>query len=549
MATISNIAQARVIHFPWKKESVFGDDSKSWQELLNDYKTYLAKEKKEDFNENELSSAGAVDLSDYITDITYTKNLGASAGGFSITLANDRDWRKDIRVGTWIAVYMTQDGDLYSDKDNDLISSLKTIRPKLRFFGYVERVAMQGVQDDAKGAVDATFTITGRDFGIVYEQTDLWFSKLTDAQIIFTTIASSKLRPDASGEIRSVKELLEIIHTIIFSPTDYTNDFTAVRRFILSTLQWLMPNTLVEALGLELKYANEPYFGNIKNLLNFEETSCTGPLVNPLESLHGKAWDQLKAKSIESLHELFAELDDTGHPKLTYRPIPWRIVDNPVTASLFKNESKGLIYNLPKVELDTDNLISFDLGRDDHNRYNIFLTVTEHESAEALSFLNNEFPRSIPNSVKRHGARVSYNQIDALLNALPNGNKKEKPDTTLLLKYNKLMREYWEIAPNLDSGSIVMVAKNSLKLGKTLYLDNSVKFLGQKLYYIEGYTDSFTVDIEKGAAEWIQTVNVTRGMPYINESSFKIGLDFSAEEQTYTGFGDFTSINKKRGSK
>lgn len=536
--TISLVPQCRVIHFPWEKKSLLGDDTDTQNELFENYKN---KKLDPNFTSEEipldtLVASDAVDISDSIMEVVFTKMQDAAAGSFSITLAANKDWRKEIKVGTWLLIYMSQEGDLVSNG----IDALKSKSSKLRCMGYVERVSVSSQTGTEKGEIIPTFTITGSDFGTIFEQTSLWFSNYSIDRFFFITVLQDALKNSDVDNFKTVDELLKIMFNVILAPIQLGEKVELARKQILGTLQWALPPKLLELLRLELSLSNEPYFGNIKDVLNFEKSVCTQTIYDPLSSLSGDAWSQLKSKSIEPFHELFAELDDNGKPQLIFRPIPWRLFDNPETSELFLNDSKGIIFNLPRVVVNNYDLISFDVGRDDHSRYNLFITDVQTANTEAsssIAFLNNEFPKSIPSSVKRHGVRLSQNTVDALFQITAN-EQKEVANPKLLLAFNKLMQEYWEIAHELDSGTINIIGNNLTRVGKTLELTPDIKFLGNKIYYIEGYVDTFTIDSGTGAGSWTQSVTVTRGID--SRQSTQI------IEDTYSGFGDFTPSAVKR---
>jgi hypothetical protein len=53
--------------------------------------------------------------------------------------------------------------------------------------------------------------------------------------------------------------------------------------------------------------------------------------------------------------------------------------------------------------------------------------------------------------------------------------------------------------------------KNDVKLGKVFVTDDTFKGISNMVFYIEGYTDNFSVNAD-GTCTWTQSINVTRGI-------------------------------------
>ena len=275
--------------------------------------------------------------------------------------------------------------------------------------------------------------------------------------------------------------------------------------------------------------------------MRFIPTKANYPVENPLSQLTGNAWQKLKSLSIEPFHELFPETDEDGHPRLTFRPIPW--VLNPFNTSIGQLLSKDILFgNLPRVEIPAIDIIDFDLGEDNHNRYNLFLTVVASSKwtvQDSIGTLTNTdprtgFPRIQQNSIRRHGLRMMYNEINSLIQF-----GQEKVDEALLQSYNNLILEYWNEAVFLESGTLQLLGNNGVKLGKVLKLEKGAPYNSNKLFYIEGYEDHFSIDSE-GVGMWTQSVMVTRG---IEEQDLLPTGSVTRRDESYENSGDFTEDN------
>jgi len=324
----------------------------------------------------------------------------------------------------------------------------------------------------------------------------------------------------------------------MFSPADIIKTKAGTNKSLtVASLQWILPAPMLTALGLTFR-RGVPFYGNINNLFSFEPTSCNYPIENPMSALNGVAWDQLKTYSIEVLHELFVETDDFGHPKIIFRPIPWRLRNNAKTDRVFINSTKGLFKNLPRVVLDLVNLIEFDFGADNHSRYNVFYLVpnsTKQTAESGVQALLDQdqvsgFPRMKQASIKRHGLRLFFQEVNALIHV-----GVEKVDKDLVQAYNEVILDYWDNAEYYESGSATIIGDNRIKLGKVLELPEESPSNGSKLFYIEGYEDTFIVN-PNAANSWTQELSLTRGIEKsVLDTKF---LNEPKEPNNYVG--DFT---------
>lgn len=457
----------------------------------------------------DISDSDPIDVSKYLTEVSFTKNIGDPAGTFDVTLPNDRDWKQVLQRGSWGLIYMSQDGDLAIPKGGDVpdLALLQAQKKKLRGIVFIERVAVSGQMSEAEGTYDAEFHVTGRDFGIVYLENEIWYNQLY-AEGKFQEAISGQLR--SQGE-RGVPALLEILHKGFFSPQDLGLPLEGDSLLQSVPLQWNMPAKLFAALGINSKDGRS-FYGSISDVLNFSESQCSYPVENPMSLINGKAWERLKAYSIEPFHELFAETDENGHPKLTFRYMPWKVTKGRDLGTL--NSLVLSLIDVPRVLCKALDLVAFDLGEDTHSRYNYFLTVidtglyTKESSTADLQDTSPEtgFPRIQKNSIRRYGLRLMYSTVNALIQL-----GSEKVDQDALRAHNELMLEYWNNSVFMESGTVTMIGSNDVKVGKVLEIEAGAPYNGGKIFYIEGYTDTFVVETDR-AGIWTQKLTLTRGI-------------------------------------
>lgn len=513
---VKNInSQCQIVVFPW----------------LNDVIS-------ENFSEADLIATKApLDISKDIRDVAFSKNLAEPAGTFQITLPNNKDWKEIIRPGSWCLIYMSQNGGLAIPKGNApvSISSLKSQKNKLRGICYIERVAPKGSVGGELGEFDVDFVISGRDFGVVYEETEIWHNlvfferNLVDAATTFLNSAS----------IKTVDKVVETIHGLFYSPEDFLKKDLKDKSLTKVSLQWLLPSAMLTALDIRLK-RNSPFFGNIEGLLKFTPSKASYPVEDPLSLVTGNAWQRIKELSLEQFHELFTETDEEGHPRLVFRPIPW--VLDPSNKDLGKLLTPSILFkNVARVPVSAIDILEFDIGEDNHNRYNLFFTTVKTSLFTVqdgiASMIDTDprtgFPRIQQNSIRRHGLRLMYNEINSMIQF-----GQEKVDENLLKAYNHLMFEYWNNAVFYESGTMDIIGNNDIKLGKVLQVGKDAPYNANKLFYIEGYEDRFVVD-DNGVGLWTQSLILTRG---IDESDLRDGR-VESRDTRYDDAGEFTEDN------
>jgi hypothetical protein len=437
---------------------------------------------------------------------------------------------------------------------------LTQVSDKLRGLLLIQRISVQSSLGN-DGEPDIRYIVTGKDLGVCMEETDLWFNFLFQEESKFRTVVE-----DSSGlqQIRQLHSFMDKCFTIFFKPEDiFKNGNLAPNDFQSTLQQWLLPKQMLKDAGIAVD--GDSYFGHIKAIKEFHPTLFQNVMTNPFAGLEGTAWEKLKTISQPEYHELFLELDDNGRPKLVFRPIPWAIdkskypnigsyvtnyidlantnalspafqqVGNLLNAASSAisdplNAAKGGLSNIldfsrqDYVQVDSGDIFSFDLGPDFHNRYNHFLVTANNEGPKQSTLvysslqsdkLADQLPFKNINSIKRHGLRKRHFSIAAFLSdnnaPLQGGPLTDTPQRTFLKEANEVMKDYWGFAEDFSSGSFNIIGLNDIKIGKVLVTDDSVDGASNMVFYIESYTDSFSLTAE-GTGVWQQNLGVSRGV-------------------------------------
>lgn len=383
------------------------------------------------------------------------------------------------------------------------------------------------------GATTETFTITGRDFGKVWEQTPIWFSPFAND---FVTQAVSTQIFDGVPEIYGSPGA---------APITFLRDF--MEKFSsLGGVNWAPPlgipglteTTFTGNVNFCEKFVGEGssiYFQN-KPMRN--QYNANG--MNP----QGMAWQLAREYSDPMFTEMYVDLlPPTGpyspeiglgmsmpsyYSKMTVvlRDKPfYTLPTSTVPLPLIPYWEKVPIHNVTRQEITTD-----DVGRSGFERYNaIFVAPKLHQEAMASHALYVMAPLMDKESVKRHGLR----RLDIQSNVVPDPTNRLDwggPDISKLADYQRnLMRDWYCMNPYFLSGTIsIGHARPDIKIGNRLRIPgridaNPLKTEGEENYYIENVTQNWQ------AGQGLKTsVGVTRGWVG-TDTEYKVALTLVAK--------------------
>ena len=488
--------------------------------------------------DSELAKTSALDVSSQILECSFSKTKGQPAGTFHFSLSNSPgygsgDWKDLIKRGSWCLIYMSNAGDLQMTSrvgSPDPSAKKREEAKKLRCIGFIDRVAVRA-QLNEKAGFDVTYEISGRDFGVVYEDTSIWHNVFKFDQIMLESLAASQLNITGATTIDAA---MSLIHDLFFNPKAIPGSKPNDEGSLTSiALQWLMPRKMLQDLGVQVD--STPYWGETPGIKNFSETDAQVAIEKPTDYLSGNAWDQLKKLSVPQFHELFTETTDSGTPQLIFRPIPFAI-----SKKNYPSIGKKIQFykDLPAVTVDSLDVIDFSLGEDNHSRYNSFLATVSTSLIgveDNISLLDGSgFPKHVQDSVKRYGFRPMHVTVDSIVKNAERSNGRGNPQ--ILREFNWLLYDYWNNVVFSESGEAQIFGQNAVKLGKCLKFSSSTPYVSGKRYYIEGYTDSYSMD-ERGAMVWTQSIMLTHGF---EERDLKTGTNFGDRSVQFNHEGEFT---------
>lgn len=467
-------------------------------------------------------------------------------------------------------------------------SEIDGYKRKRRVLGVISRVGIRS-STSADGAVEISYVVSGRDYGTIYDETTLWFNA-NNAERQSFEVAINAISKNLE---RNLSALLDKWHDIFLAPhlIQGLDSVTNIKSFFPE--QWIMPSKLISDLNLSLDPRGKGCFGDIVGLKEFSATLFESPDPNPLAGLEGECWSRLKNLSQPGFHELFTELSDNGAPKIYFRPVPWALdksrypnlgnamllykelasgqdVQPPfptgtVLSSLVSVGAKALSSAVGigssgdqrlnhTVSITAKEVENFDVGPDYHSRYNFFLidvsksgqdqsnsfTTIQSALAPALAAL---YPLRDENDIKRHGFKPMIFNVNNFQISNKNLFKESlfpnDPSSEFIFECNEMMRDFHANAEDLYSGSLTMAGRPDVKIGKVIVTDKSFSAIDDMVFYIEGYTDSFTINGD-GTTSWMQTINITRGI----QKTALVGGNTKDRQPTKTE--TFHSFNKSQ---
>jgi len=477
-----------------------------------------------------------------ILKYNYSKSLGEPSGTFSISLLPTRNWKKLIRNGDWLVLYMQKNG--------------KEV-PKILNVDRVARIK----EVDENGTVTVTFIVSGRDYGKVLEKTNIYYNPFLGTAIYRGIVILTK-----EGILRGtptflVKKFLDIY---LGNSIDSKVAESAEKADIAELNQWFIPQELKWELGISSKThkraklrgdvdtsdisINEavgvewPSFYDILNVDYLQETDGA-KTYDDSSNIQGILWNLLKEASNEQVNELFLEhktVNGITEPALIMRSIPFTEPSHKFKAkNNIGNDILIKMIDLDRIVVEDKEIWSEDLGETDHVKFNFFLlsSTAGSFSNELLSiayqFGEIKYPRLNAASIQRNGTLLRTDSTDFAFEATVDN----KDDFIESLKaFNERLYYWWKDAHKFESGVMEIDGNPYMEVGKALEARYSS---GETyLYYIEGYTHTWDFP------NIMQTsLQLTRGRRLIGSVGQSYIEDANDNDKKFTGQ---TYIDRKK---
>lgn len=423
------------------------------------------------------------DRSNAITKVQTRKTMGKAAGTFTIEL-------KPPEFGT-----LPKLRDILVDDD---WVDITFTRHSKRFH------VMRGLIDDVfrtvsvggEGATVETYTIVGRDFGKIFEQTQIWFN-----YIIGEGLAAG-LRVFQSVNIS--RPLNETVEGFLLG---FLREIQATGRSI-----WRLPTSMPNGGG-------EGFLDVVKFLdTHFGTVAGSDPnriaINSSLMDVNGAGlWRIAQEWSDPMFAELFTDIWSSAQGGRPPRPEEELTTTDTVMAIVlrdrpFPTSTDGLASNwfdLPLYIVPRQAIVSSNLGKTGRERFTVYQVSPQIVQELGVSHMELVRPLIEEDAAEIHGAR----NIQVATRYAPNievGDKKESDFLFMASDLRERFREWHALNPYFHSGSVQLgMGRPDIRIGGRLRIPS------------EGEEEEFTAYVEQVNQDWVfqrglrTATNVTRG--------------------------------------
>jgi len=469
-------------------------------------------------------------IEEAIDSINIGKSLRSVSANFSITLFPTQNWRRILRAGDWIIIY------LYADGETKKFKNEKQDTKNIVLIGNIDRVARVKEKDEETDKTLLRYRINGRNFGKVFETTDLWFDPYTTQTKSLDVVTRTAGLPITGSPEVLVQKLMDIF----LGPGGRTKLGNTK-----PLEQWVIPKDLARLFSSSQAKKRASVYDIISN--QGIQTGLPGykarQMIAPGQG--GNLWEAMKRGSNQLINELYCEeiRDSSGFvkPTIVLKPRPYNTLyfnsqfgGDKHLKSYLKGAYKTL-QDLAKenyVEINPAEVLYEDLGMDDHSRFNMFWLETRNttnDSINTYAHVNKSgdgigLPLIVRESIQRYGLRKFDGVLDFCY--ANNTGKTYNADTNIYKAFLVQLYDFYYANHLYEQGTIETTGVLEAELGKCLLL-KSEDGGDPKIYYIEGYEHNF-----KYPATWTTKFTVTRGQFLSSWEKTFIDLDSDDWGQT-----------------
>lgn len=481
-------------------------------------------------SQGNLRTRKVLEVKSDIVKCTLNRNKGMSSGTFSMTLkrrnkqlSSENDYVKLVHPGDWVMLYMKKSGKVSLGKTDS--------KSGLKFLGIVESVQYVETDNPDKAAPELVYSISGRDFGKVFEN-ELFFNPTVNNETIKTLLGVNFLA-DSKSSLRGDNRAI----AAGFTPDSVVKNLVSFylggkfASLNANNQVWYVPQLLAQTFRPTEKIKSEVSFVDILNtdkigLHNYDTNRrLTGvgslPGATILKSLPatGTVWSVLQFVQNAALNEMYTELsqDANGNlqPTLVMRQMPFSnhvshevspfaanarsVSDGGNKTAIIDNiasNQKTYFTQLPQLVINSSNIKRKAVGKNDHERVN-HVIVTPKIDSEVYDFLYATL-YNVP-SVQRYGLRSLQTQTSYILDP-------KQGVSSYLERCTYLLADWFFLAHHLFNGTILISGVDEhVEVGSNVYISDI-----QQLYHIEGYTHSYEV-LQDGRIIYETELRVSRG--------------------------------------
>lgn len=526
----SRTSSVTIYYYHWDKENFGTSTNVQTPEQLADN---ISKSKK-------CSLVGK--LTGEIESCSVSKNIEQPSASFNFTLFPTKNWKQEISPGDWLVIYFHSSLEPMKERPTDTKNMV--------LIGNVDRIARVIQKDQETDITTLRYQVSGRNFGKVFEQTDIWYDPYTIQQATLdVALRTAGLEIVGNPSTQTGK----VLDVFLGKGAQFADGKTS------SLNQWFLPEALSKLLGSS--------GGTNFNSILKREIQSNLPGYKPRNMLtpnsNGSLWDMLKRSCNDLLNMLYLEevryADGTVKPTLVLKPRPFQTPsfenttrkysqygkDDAVLRKALKGGYKTLQRHSDEsyVEVLQSEVIYENLGRDDHARINMlwFNTTLNYEyilspssnMGNADSIANPTFSRP---SIMRHGLRRLDSVLEFCHSEIEGGGGAQN-NSELFKAFAGQLYDMNYANHLYEQGTIECTGVLEAELGKALIVTGK-SGSSKKVYFIEGYEHKWQFP-----NMWTTVFTVSKGQWKTNTGNIFIDIsedDFGSPDDNL----DFTYIAK-----
>lgn len=459
------------------------------------------------------------DIVSDVSAININKNINNPSATFSISLLPTKNWKGKISPGDWLAIFLYS--SYGANKKNNETKNLVLL-------GNVDRITKNAARDEDTDKLTVRYNVTGRNFGKVFENTDIWYDPYQiQKDVIDVILRQAGLRIQGNPS-----ELVNAILDIFLGPGYVVDGINKVAKESTEPLkQWKIPSEIVSFIGSSgslVLGASEGYV--FYDILNREiEEDLPGQKIRGTITPgdHGNVWGYLERNYNNLVNELFLEeirsQDGNVIPTITLRPKPLQTIffENQFvnTAEGFKplielNGKYKTLHDHSKenfVEISQSEILYENIGKGDEGKVNfIYLHSGYKDVYRSTSSQDIGNPFVNRNFIHRDGLRALEQNLDFIV---PEREARGKIEIDLFKGFLTQIYDLHFVNHIYENGTIECTGVLEAELGKALVIPSTDDSEDKKMYYIEGYQHAWQYP-----STWRTTFEVSHGQ-FQNESN------------------------------
>lgn len=480
-------------------------------------------------------------IEEEITSMRISKSVSQASGTFDLRLMPSQNWKQSIAPGDWVMLYIHSSHGL-----KDYFEKNQQDSKNLVMLGNVDRIARSLEKDQETDKVMNRYVVSGRGFGKVFEDTDMWFDPHS---VQSDTLNKVALTTAGFQLVGSPDSMTKALIDIFLGPGA---DIPSLKARIPDFQNWQIPARLAQVFNKKSK----PYPKFYDILTQEIDSNLPGYKVRQMLTLNsnGSLHDVMERSTNGLINQLIYEevRDNNGNvfPTVILKPRPFNTPFFESHFGKYENEKKKAFAAIKNkyttmqqlgrknyVEISQAEVKYENIGRDDHSRFNLFYLSTSLNTENSLAY-NANFNRKLgianpllaKASIQRHGLKRFEQTLEFCYTQAIDGAS--SPNIEL---YQGFMAQLYDMhfANHLyDAGTIETSGVLEAELGKALVVlpdsnkltKGSKKKLPPKVYYIEGYEHNWSFP-----HAWTTTFTLSHGQ-FLVDSGDKIFIDAAGDD-------------------